>query len=230
MYNCLIVDDEKLARVLIASYLDQFQDFTVIGECSTGLEAMQFIGKNNVDLIFLDINMPQVSGIDLLRQNNKLPPTILCTAHSEYAVESYDLDVVDYLLKPISLVRFAKAIEKFRSRSNPSFSQPSESLDNSIFIKSDHKLVKIKLSQIQYIEAMEKYVRIHTTNQRHLSLMSMTEINKMLPGSKFMRIHRSYIIALSKVDSVEGNMAIINDQKLPISKGNRKEFKSRLIE
>ena len=228
-YKCLIVDDEKYGRALIMSYLEEFENFEVIGECNTGLEAIRFLSKNKVDLMFLDINMPQVSGIELLRQGNNLPPTILCTAHSEYALESYDLDVVDYLLKPISLVRFAKAIEKAGSKFNLTTVATKASVPLSIFVKSEYKLIKINIDDILYIEAMEKYIRIHTAEDKVMTLMSMMQIMEMLPQDLFMRIHRGYIIALSKVDSVEGNLANIGASKLPISKGNRKAFKTRLV-
>ena len=232
-YKCLVVDDEKYGRKLIVSFLDEFQDFEVVGECNTGLEAMQFLSQNEVDLIFLDIKMPQVSGINLLRHEKNLPPTILCTAYSEYALESYDLDVVDYLLKPISLIRFARAIDKFKKLFGKHHTSPDlpkdTPIEKAIFVKSEHKLIKINISDIQHIEAMEKYVRIYTKEKSIMTLMSMMQIMEMLPEEMFMRIHRGYIIALSKIESVEGNMAIVNNKKLPISKGNRKEFKRRLM-
>ena len=226
-YKCLIVDDEKFGRELIKSYLSQFDQFVVESSCSTGLEAIRYLSVHKVDLLFLDINMPQITGIEILRQEKNLPHTILTTAYSEYALEGYNFDIVDYLLKPISLIRFSQAIDKFLRRVGDHNKFVSTHEPKSILVKSEHKLIKINTSDILFIEAMEKYIRIHTLEGRFMTLMSMMQILDLLPETYFMRIHRSYIVAVDKVDSLEANLAIIGEMKLPISKGNRKVFKER---
>ncbi len=222
MIKCLIVDDEQLARRLLRDYLSAFEGFTVVRECESAIQAVQFLSTHEVDLLFLDINMPHLSGMELLRQTPNLPMTILCTAHSEYALESYDLDVVDYLLKPIGLARFTKAITKVLARTNEKpllTSPPTE--DASFFVKSDYKKIKIIPSEIRFIEAMEKYVRIHLRSDKVMTLLSMSAILKKLNPQKFLRIHRSYIINKEAVSAIEGNMLVIDEKKLPISKANK---------
>lgn len=224
-YRCLVVDDESLGRDLIKSYLEYFPNLEIGAECSSAIEAMQLLAKDKFDIMFLDINMPQVSGIELLKQSNQIPLTILCTAYSEYALESYDLDVVDYLLKPIELGRFTKAIGKAMNRLNSKSNSTtviSEEKEQTFFVKSEYKKIKIEPGHVKYIEAMEKYVRIHTTTDRILTLMSMSSILDCLPSEGFMRIHRSYIVNKNKIDAIEGNMVVIGEVKLPISKANRK--------
>lgn len=224
-YRCLIVDDEKLARDLIQNFISHFPYLEVSGTCKSAIEAMQLLGSEEYDIMFLDINMPQLSGLDLLRQSNNLPLTILTTAHSEHALESYELDVVDYLLKPIDIGRFTKAISKVIGRLNKPTLQslhPKEKQPTFFFVKSEYKKIKIEFSQINYIEAMEKYIRIHTSNERILTLMSMSKIMEQLPSDDFVRIHRSYIVNKNKIDVIEGNRVVIDEIKLPISKANRK--------
>lgn len=225
-FKCLVVDDEKLGRDLIKSYISHFPYLEVIDECGTAIEAMQLLSNKNYHILFLDINMPQISGIELLKQNKRMPLTILCTAYSEYALESYELDVVDYLLKPIDLGRFTKAISKVMSILNVKDSvaplAKHQTKEDYFFVKSEYKKVKVEVAKIKYIEAMEKYVRIHMDTSRVLTLMSMSAILEYLPETEFMRIHRSYIINVKKVSVLEGNMVVIDDAKLPVSKANRK--------
>jgi DNA-binding LytR/AlgR family response regulator len=231
-YKCLIIDDEKLGRELIKSYLSQFPYLEIEAECNSAIDALQLIKDHHIDIMFLDINMPQLTGIELLRQHKKLPLTILCTAYSEYALESFELDVVDYLLKPIDNQRFKKAISKVMNRLNPNIDNSDHIIDkkvkNFFFVKSDYKDIKIVISEIKYIEAMEKYVRIYTTSQKTMTLMSMSSIMEFLPLNQFFRIHRSFIINKNKIDLIEGNTVQIDQKKLPISKGNRKMIKHLL--
>jgi len=226
-YQCLIVDDEKLGRDLIKSYLTHFDEFEVAGECHSALQAMPFLAKNSIDVLFLDVNMPQMSGIDLLKQQSNLPLTVLCTAYSEYALASYDFDVVDYLLKPIDLIRFSKTIAKISNRyalkQNAPFKQNTKEDELAyFFVQSDYKKIKIEITKINYIEAVEKYIHIHCSNQKVLTLMSMSKVMDYLPEDTFLRIHRSYIINKHKIQQVERNRAIVADTELPISRANRK--------
>jgi len=228
-YQCLIVDDEKLGRDLIKSYLSHFDEFEVAGECSSALQAMPFLAKNPIDVLFLDVNMPQMSGLDLLKQQSNLPLTVLCTAYSEYALVSYDFDVVDYLLKPIDLIRFSKTIAKISDRyalkqSSPAIQNPKEDELAYFFVQSDYKKIKIEISKINYIEAMEKYIHIHCSDQKVLTLMSMSKVMDYLPEDTFLRIHRSYIVNKHKIDQIDGSKAIVAEIGLPISRANRKLF------
>ena len=226
-YKCLIVDDEKLGRDLIKSYVSHFPYLEVGAECGSAMEALQLLANNHFDLMFLDINMPLISGIELLKQSSNLPLTILCTAYSEYALESYELNVVDYLLKPIEFIRFSKAIskamEKLNTKQTPQIlSATKEEKNTSFFVKSEYKKIKIVVQEIKYIEAMEKYIRIHTNTEKTMTLMSMSKVMDNLPPDQFIRIHRSYIVNKNKIDMIEGNMVVIDGNKIPISKANRK--------
>lgn len=224
-YTCLIVDDEKLGRDLLKSYIENFPQLQVVQTCSSAIEAMQVLAQQSVDILFLDINMPKISGIDLLKQQTNQPLTILCTAHSEYALESYELDVVDYLLKPIDLVRFSKSIGKVMARlGNKTPAIPTsikEERPTHFFVKSEYKKIKIEIAAIDYIEAMEKYVRICSSKEKVLTLMSMSQVLDLLPSDQFFRIHRSYIINKDKIQQVEGNRLHIAGKTFPVSRANR---------
>jgi len=225
MIKCLIADDETLARDLIKSYLKHFELFAVAAEANTAIEAAQILANQSIDLLFLDVNMPQLTGIELLRQLNNKPLTVLCTAHSEYALESYDLDVVDYLLKPIGLARFTKTISKVIDRLEPKQQNNAvkkEPSSNPFFVKSEYKKIKVDPVQIKYIQAMEKYVRIFTKTETIVTLMSMSAIMNYLDDAFFMRVHRSYIINKNFIKAIEGNMIVIDDVRIPVSKANRK--------
>ncbi len=225
-YKCLIVDDEKLGRDLIKSYVSHFPYLEVGAECSSAMEAVQVLANNHFDLMFLDINMPQISGIELLRQSSNLPLTVLCTAYSEYALESYELNVVDYLLKPIEFIRFSKAVskamERLNAKQNPQTIETKAEKSEFFFVKSEYKKIKITVQEIKYIEAMEKYIRIHTATEKTMTLMSMSKVLENLPSDQFIRIHRSYIVNKNKIEMIEGNMVVIDGNKIPISKANRK--------
>jgi len=224
MIKCLIADDETLARDLIKSYLKHFELFTIAAEANTAIEAAQILANQSIDVLFLDINMPQLTGIELLQQLNNKPLTVLCTAHSEYALESYDLDVVDYLLKPIGLARFTKTISKIFDRlepskpGNPIKNQPSS---NPFFVKSEYKKIKVDPVEIKYIQAMEKYIRIFTKEETIVTLMSMSSVMNYLDDAFFMRVHRSYIVNKNYIKAIEGSMIVIDEEHIPISKANR---------
>lgn len=235
MLNCLIVDDEPLARKLLSDYVQKVPYLHLLRTCSDPMEALDFLRENPVDLLFLDIQMPEITGLTLLKILQKKPWVILTTAYSEYALESYDLDVVDYLLKPITLERFLKAMEKINQRMQgianqqlPS-EQPvplaSESAPAYIFVKDGTKLVKVKLSEIMYVEGMKDYVAIHTPQQRIVTLQRLKAMEEQLPESQFIRIHNSYIVALDWLDSIHKEKVKVGSALLPISDSYRKSFK-----
>lgn len=236
-YTCLVVDDEPLARELLAVHIAKMPHLEIVAACANAIEAKFALEKHQPDLLFLDIQMPNLSGLELLRMLKKQPATILTTAFSEHALEGYELNVLDYLLKPIEFERFFKAVSKaieWLERGQPvaqisPFAAPAaEPPDNYFFVKSDSKMVKVVFSEILFIEALQKYVRIHTTGQRIVSLMSMSQLEAMLPAGQFVRIHRSSIVNLEKIDQIEGNQVQIGKHQLPVSKGQREEFLERI--
>ena len=237
--NCLIVDDEPLARKLLSDYVQKVPYLKLLRTCSDPMEALDFLRDNPVDLLFLDIQMPEITGLTLLKILQKKPWVILTTAYSEYALESYDLDVVDYLLKPITLERFLKAMEKINQRMQGIANQqlPSEQAQTPpspvaaeagpayIFVKDGTKLVKVKLSEIMYVEGMKDYVAIHTPHQRIVTLQRLKAMEEQLPESQFIRIHNSYIVALEWLDSIHKEKVKVGSALLPISDSYRKSFK-----
>lgn len=229
-YTCILVDDETLARELLAVHLDKIPNIEIMATCSNAIEAKFAIEKHQPDILFLDIQMPNLSGLELLRMLKKKPATILTTAFSEHALEGYELDVLDYLLKPIEFERFFKAVSKaveWLDRGQPA-QQPiaptTEPPAEYFFVKTDYKTVKVVFSDILFIEALQKYVRIHCAGQRIVTLLSMSQLEEMLPRSRFLRIHRSYITNLEKVGGINGNMVLVEKHQLPVSKGHREEL------
>lgn len=227
--SCVIVDDEPLARSLLKDYVSKIPSLKLVDVCSSPLAAMEVLKANTVDLLFLDIQMPEITGISLLKILKKRPLVVLTTAYSEYALESYELDVVDYLLKPITFQRFLQAVDKVSSRLQqppapvekvaPSPAQPF------IFVKDGTKLVKVNWEDILYIEGLKDYVTIHTRQQKIISLQRLKTLEEQLPSEQFIRIHNSFIVALSAIDSVQKNEVHIGQAALPISDSYKKLFR-----
>lgn len=238
--SCLIVEDEPLARSLLEQYIKKVPYLQLVGSCSSPLAAIEILREQPVDLLFSDIQMPEITGIMLLKILPKKPFVIFTTAYSEYALEGYELDVVDYLLKPITLERFLKAVEKVYQRlvpiqqniQNQSIieekainEKPNETPQNFIFVKDGTKLVKIKLSDILYVEGLKDYVMIYTQQQRIVTLQRMKNLEAELPINQFIRIHNSYIVALEAIDAIDKDKVQIGKVFLPISDTYRKTFK-----
>nr|ACN58858.1 two-component system response regulator protein [uncultured bacterium BLR12] len=217
MIKCIIVEDEVLAQHVIQSHVQQTGKFELVGTCSNALEAKEVLDKKEVDLIFLDIQLPGMSGLNFLRTLATPPLVVLTTAYPEYALESYEFNVIDYLLKPISFERFSKAVNKIVD--GRLFTQ-KESIEQAghIFIKSNNKFFKVNFSEIIYIEGMKDYLKIYTAEYRLVTHQTMSEMEKILPSKQFMRVHKSYIVALAYVRSVSGNS--IETQKGTIPIGN----------
>jgi DNA-binding LytR/AlgR family response regulator len=238
--QCLIVDDEPLARKLLSDYVQKVPYLNLLRTCSGPMEALDFLRENPVDLLFLDIQMPEITGLTLLKILQKKPWVILTTAYSEYALESYELDVVDYLLKPITLERFLKAMEKINQRLQaqagilpgsaestplPSPGEPAAAAPTYLFVKDGTKLVKVKISEIMYVEGMKDYVALHTPQQRIVTLQRLKALEEQLPANQFIRIHNSYIVALDWLDSIHKEKVKVGNTLLPISDSYRKSFK-----
>ncbi len=226
--KCLIVDDEHIARKLLSDYVSKVPELELVATCSSALQALNHIKKDSIDILFLDIQMPDLTGLDFLKILPNKPATILTTAYSEYAVQSYELDVVDYLLKPIDFDRFYKAITKVISLQDPKvehhLNATSPQQTDKLFIKADNKIIKISFHEIVVIQGQGPYVQIITVDGRKvMSLQSMSKLEELLPKN-FYRTHRSHIVNIDHIDSIEGNMIKLRDQVALLSKNKREEF------
>jgi two-component system LytT family response regulator len=225
----LIVEDEPLARNLITEYVSKVPYLNLVKACSGALEAMEVLRTNNVDLLFLDVQMPELTGISFLRSLQKKPLVILTTAYSEYAIEGYELDITDYLLKPITFERFLKAVDKVNQRMTAgpvANDKPAEvAAPNFIFVKDGTKLVKIRWDDILYVEGLKDYVTIHTRTQKVISLQRLKLLEEQLPADKFIRVHNSFIVALDAIDSVHKDKIQIGQASIPIGDTYKKEFR-----
>lgn len=228
MINCLIIDDEQHAIDILVHYVNQTPQLQLAGSSTNPIEALQQVAEKKVDLIFLDIQMPELSGIDFIKALNGTAKVILTTAYSEFALESYELDVVDYLLKPIRLSRFLSAVQKAANELNKE--EEKETAEDYIFVKTESKgkLVKINLADIEYVEGMKNYVAIYRNGQKTLVYTSMREIEDRLPHKDFIRVHKSFIIAIAKVTGIEGNLVRLQNVKTEVTIGE--SYKSALME
>ncbi len=227
MINCLVVDDEPIAREGMMEYVRQVDYLNAVAQCKSAVEAAGMLRKSNIDLIFMDIQMPKLSGIEFVKALADPPLIIFTTAYSEYALEGFELDVVDYLLKPISFARFLKAAEKAQSYLHARDKDVSISTDF-FFIKCNGKIEKIIMADVIYIEAMANYVIIHTRHKKYITYLTFTGIAGQLPAQLFVRIHKSYLVAISAIQTIDGNEVITGSIRLPLSKNYRNEVMSRI--
>ncbi len=227
--RCLIVDDEELARTLLENYVNRLPFLELAGKCKNPLEAMAILQQEPVDLLLLDIQMPELSGIDFLKSLTQKPFTVFTTAYESYALEGYSLDVVDYLLKPIGFERFLQAVNKVVERMAQRQPMPAPTLPakDFVLVKSEHKIHRLPLDEILYIQSMREYVAFYTPAGRILSLGSLKSLEEELPADRFMRVHKSYIVALDKVNSLEGNMLHVGKEPLPIGASYKEEVLRR---
>lgn len=229
--NAIIVDDEPQARKMMETFVAQLGGWKVQRVCSNAVEAFEALQSLPVDLIFLDIKMPILSGIDFLKSLKKPPLVILTTAYNKYAMDGYDLNVVDYLLKPISMHRLLQAAEKVRERlsaANGVIETNKLSDQTFMFVKFENKLVKINFSDILYIEGMQNFVRIHTNAKPYLIPHTMKGMEEILPPNSFARVHKSYIVSMQAITAVHGNTIELEDVKLPIGSNYKEEFIKRI--
>lgn len=221
--KCLIVDDEPLARELMEAYVSRIEELKLVKSCGNALEAFTFIQQRPVDLIFLDIEMPQITGIELLRSLKDKPRVILTTAYREYAFEAYDLDVVDYMLKPISFDRFLRGIAKIKQLKQTTVTLDEgnaiESFNDAyLYLKENREMVKVFLKDIVYIESLRDYVRVKTLKQEVITYQKISYLEQKLPQNKFIRVHRSFIIAMDKVISFTPATVKVNIIDIPIGR------------
>jgi DNA-binding LytR/AlgR family response regulator len=224
----LIVDDEPLAQEVIERYLRNINELELVGKCSNALEAFEVLHNEHIDLMFLDISMPVISGIDFLRSLRLAPAVIITTAYPDFALQGYELDVIDYLVKPISLERFMRAVNKVIERikkPTPVIAESKQIKADYMFVKCDQKLIKIRFNDIDYIEGMKDYVKIFTNDKMIVTLHTMKFFENNLPSHIFIRIHKSYIVNVDAIKTISGNELEINQTKIPI--GN--SFKDNVL-
>jgi DNA-binding LytR/AlgR family response regulator len=229
-FKCLLVDDEPLAIDIIENYLQRFENVET-RRCENALDAFRLLKEEKFDLIFLDIEMPMLTGLDFLGTLKDPPPVIITTAYRDYAVEGFEFEALDYLVKPISFPRFVKAFERaLKSSASTENISENNSVDENeyLFLKVDRKFVKLMLGDILYIESLKDYIRVTTRSTSLISYQSLTSITEKLPPDKFIRIHRSFTIGIDKVDSIEGNCIEIDGKLLPISREHRQEVLKKI--
>ncbi len=229
--KCLIVDDEVLAQNVIEKYISTIPTLKLAGKCDNAIEAISFLHNNPVELLFLDLNMPELSGLDMLKTLSKPPKVILTTAYSEYALESYEYGVVDYLLKPIKLERFIRAVNKVVDQLGKLdvSKESQDTLKNpTIFIKEDQVSYQIDLNEILFIEAYGNYLKMHTPGKVYVTRETMRDMEDKLPAEGFIRIHKSYIVALSNIGSLSGNRVFINNQESPVGEMYKRALKQKI--
>jgi two-component system, LytTR family, response regulator len=216
--KCVAIDDEPLALDLLKEYISRFPQLKLVHTFDDAISAVEVLRTSKVDLLFIDINMPDISGIDLVRSLQQQPLIIFTTAHKQFAIEGFELDAVDYLLKPINIDRFTRAVHKaidyYKYKNTP-----VQEDNDCLFVHSEYKLVKIQLSEIDYIESLEDYIKIHIAGTKPvLTLLSMKKVLEKLPADKFQRIHRSYIVSVAKVKSIQNRkVQLAGGVELPIS-------------
>jgi len=228
MINCLIVDDEPIARNGMLEYIEQVEFLNAVAVCKNAIEASSALQKSHIDLVFLDIQMPKITGIDFLKNLPNPPLVIFTTAFPEYAIEGYELNVLDYLLKPISFERFFKAVAKAQASLNLRSKQEISQTGAYFFIKSNQKIEKILIEDILYIEALSNYVILHTKTKKHIVYMSFKGIESQLPQNLFLKIHKSFMVAVNAIQTIDNDEMILADHVLPISKSYRSAVMDRV--
>ncbi|WP_166382253.1 MULTISPECIES: LytR/AlgR family response regulator transcription factor [unclassified Polaribacter] len=232
--NCIIIDDEKMARVIIKTLCNEIDSLNLLEEFPSAIEAIKYLNENKVDLIFLDIHMPNFSGLDFIRSLKNPPKIILTTSDPKFAIEAFEYDfIVDYLLKPVELPRFKKAIEKAERKNITTNEVKNESakpidIENDFYVNIDRRLIKIDLPSIYLIEAKGDYIKIKTESKDYIVHSTLKKIEEKLPDSLFLKIHRSYIINIKKIIDIEDNSVLIKKDVIPVSRSKRPELMKRL--
>ena len=225
--NCLVIDDEPIAREGIEGFIEKLDFLELVGSLSHTLKASHFLREHQIDLLYLDIQMPDLSGLEFLRSLPHPPMVIFTTAHRKYAVDGFELNAIDYLMKPISFERFLKASNKALEAFQKARPTPQEDF---FFIKSDKQYIKIAFEDIYYVESAKDYVFIHTKEAKHLALLSLKQLEGRLPAHQFIRVHRSYLVGIPHIDVLQGNRLFIQGQEIPISRNLQDEVFKKLVE
>jgi DNA-binding LytR/AlgR family response regulator len=222
--TCIITDDEPMARKGLQGYVEKIDFLQLVGQCEDALQLNTLLKQQPVDLLFLDIEMPYITGIDFLQQTPQPPKVIFTTAYEQYAIRGYELDVLDYLLKPVSFDRFLKAANKAFD-----YFQPSPAVEQAhVFVKTDTRLEKIRFADILFAEAMENYVAIYTTDKKFITHSTLKALQESLPGSMFIQPHKSYLVNMQAIGAVEGNILHVGKYQVPISKYQKEEVMERI--
>jgi len=235
MIRCLIVDDEPLALHILEDYISKIPFLQLVKATTNPIEALTIVQEKGADLVFLDVQMPELSGIQFLRIANGKAKVILTTAYPQYALEGYELDVIDYLLKPIAFDRFFKAVQKAQTIMQPAIAtgtkpgkaelQPQQDfLSDFIFVKTEHKIQKVYLNDILFIEGLKDYISIFVPAERIITLQNMKKMEEALPAKYFIRVHKSYIVSVNKIDSIERSRIFIGDKIIPVGDTYREGF------
>jgi DNA-binding LytR/AlgR family response regulator len=227
--NCLIIDDEPVARSGMEEYVNEVDFLNLIGKCENPLKAASYLKDHQIDLLLLDIHMPKLSGIEFLKTLKEPPMVIFTTAYSEYALEGYSLDIIDYLMKPVSFDRFLRAVQK--ASDFYALKHKAKAVDQEyFFIKCDSKYERINFSELLFIESLQNYVVIHTGERKYITYLTLSAVEEQLPQQQFMKIHKSYLIALNKVKAIEGNEVVLqNNHHIPISRALKDEVMNRIL-
>ncbi|RFC55688.1 LytR/AlgR family response regulator transcription factor [Brumimicrobium aurantiacum] len=226
--KCIIIEDQLPAQRILKKFISDYESLNLIGVFNNGIEAMEFVNKNEVDLMFLDIHLPKLSGIDFLKALNNPPQVIFTTAFSEFALEGYELNVVDYLLKPFSFQRFVQAVSKVRTTKEENGNHEQAKKD--VFIKSGFEHIRIKINEINYIMSDADYTEVHLENAKHLSTETLRYWEQTLPEQQFKRVHKSYIVNTEKVLKVSGNQIYLENKKIiPLGRAFKNGFLERFI-
>lgn len=233
MIKCVVIDDEPLARECIVNYINEVDFLQVAGQGSTPLELTDILDKTPVDLMFLDVQMPLMNGIEFLKMSENLPMVILTTAYPSYALEGYELNVLDYLLKPITFNRFfksaLKAKEQYILQNQTVNTHQTSATDNYFFIKCNGKYEKVYFDEILFIQAMQNYVIIHTKEQKFTTLLNLKTVAQYLDPNMFLQVHKSYIVSVPKINRLESHEIMISNHKIPISRNFRKEVVEQIV-
>jgi DNA-binding LytR/AlgR family response regulator len=231
--NCIIIDDEPLARKGIKEYINDVDFLNFAGEYDAPHKASAILNTKNIHLLFLDIQMPKISGLDFLKIMQHTPPVIFTTAYPQFALDGFDLNALDYLVKPISFERFLKAAHKVKEyyevRQKNNTTEGNKSTTAHFFIKVDGKLVKILFEEVLFVEALQNYVAVHTPNKKYITYLTFHAIAEYLPADNFIKTHKSFIVAADKVESIDGNLLQIGDHQVPVSRTIKEDVLARLL-
>lgn len=232
--KCLIIDDEPLARDLIRYHIEKLDNFEIVAECSDAMKALQELREKKVDLMFMDIEMPQITGIEFLKILKNPPKVIITTAYRDYALDGFELDVVDYLLKPITFERFLKSVNKYYQVSQDESTvaaavseivQPDEAF---IYVRENKRVIKVHLNEILYVEGLSEYVQIYTDKKKIITKTTMTSLEEKLPNECFMRIHKSFIVSMARIEAFTSSTIEVPGKELPIGRSFKNSVLSAL--
>jgi DNA-binding LytR/AlgR family response regulator len=232
MIRCIVIDDEPLARKGLKEYIADVDFLEMVAEFDNALKAAEMIRKGEAELLFLDIQMPKITGLDFFKTLQQPPPVIFTTAYSQYALEGFEVNALDYLVKPISFERFLKAAIKareFYEVRNHNNKEVAGAATDHFFIKTDNKLVRLFFDEVLFAEALQNYVVIHTKDKKYITYLTFKAVEDYLPEDKFIRVHKSYLVAASKIDSIDGNMIRIGQHEIPISRNLKDEVMDKLL-